>query len=67
MKKKNLTIANAKPDFSKVNDAWSKLSLDEQKRISNFLCLREMCYDQFKEMTEDSKKYLQMLFPEVSK
>lgn len=64
---KQKTIKETKIDENLIQDSWSKLSKEEQKLVSNFLCLREMCYDQFAKMSDSCKNYLNLLFPEVSK
>lgn len=61
-------ISDHKPDTDKLISAWNNLDQSQKSIVNQFLCLREMTYDKYKDMSDEAKEYIKMLFPEsVSK
>lgn len=60
-------VKDLKVNEEEIIQKFKSLSPADQKSVNYFLMLREMTYSEYEKLSSDGQKYIDMLFPSVSK
>lgn len=60
-------VKDTEVNTNELQQKWEELPTEQKTLVNHFLCLRELTYDKYKVLSDEAKKYIDLIFPNVSK